>query len=179
MHKLLLGFLLFVHPAFLLGMNSQKKVDTQKWSWAWRMSLGFAVKKENTLEGIEYSIPGPIFEYGLEKAWWYQDFYFAADLTWNIFYPDSFRTVSLEPYKIWLIPITHFHLGYQINKDMLVTIGSAYLWAVAGSFRFKVAENLFLEAKYVKWLDEPLENDWPLHQAIHDSFVTFGVFKTL
>lgn len=141
-----------------------------------RTDIGFASKVRREDGKTERFIPGPMMEYGLERGFTFKkNFYFGADLTWNIFYPDSFREESLDIYKFWLIPISHLHFGYIFEDKSLVTVGLTYLWGFIGTYRRPYTEKTFFEVKIVRWFDDKWDDDAPFHQAIHEYFFTVGV----
>ena len=148
-------------------------------AWLFRLDVGLAIKKEKQPTDKRYYIAGPMLEYGIEKGLLLDRVYLAADVTWPIFIPDSFVKQDLEPWKMWLIPITHLHLGYLVTDSLLVTVGSTYFWGLAVSIRYADSPSRIFELKYVKWLDEPWEEDWPFHQSIHDTFISCGLLFPL
>jgi hypothetical protein len=63
------------------------------------------------------------------------------------------RPLGHTPVGEVLTPIPHLHFGYITPNKTLITLGTAYLWALMGTIRSPFSDHFFFETKVVWWLD--------------------------
>jgi hypothetical protein len=166
-------------PAFSGEMEDANRHHLTPFTWEGHKVRGDA----GTFSAFDQPLRvGGMLELGYEYGWVFgKSFYLGFDVTWNLFFPDSFKPQNItlnpntngSPAPSWLviaIPIIHSHFGYVFQSTQtLVTLGSAYVWGITSTVRQPIKDNLFVEAKWLWWLDRVLGD-----QGIHDMYFTVG-----
>jgi hypothetical protein len=171
----------FFKKIFIFGLIfSSALAFEQKWGgWSLRTISGFYLKwyplvmDEETKEvdkpgmgvlagwGIEYSIPLKnrlflSFEAGFP--------YHSEIFTWNqVTAPPIFGRFLLPQFLFIFIPVTYSHVGFKVTENFVITLGLVYLWALTGSFRTMISDNVSFEVHWNWYIDRMLWRD-----GLHD-----------
>lgn len=106
----------------------------------------------------------------------YQQFYVGGDILFNIFFPDSFKLAGITlfgknhmVYPIFF-PVFDMLVGYNLNIDSQILVGSTYLWGLTVGYRQFIRNNMYISFKAVWWADRVL---WKI--GLHDAYATVGI----
>ena len=68
-----------------------------------------------------------------------------------------------------LVPIIYFDLGYITDKNLILSLGSTYLWGLSPSITVPFSDKCSLETRTVVFLDRIF-----LDRGYHNFLFTFG-----
>lgn len=120
-------------------------------------------------------------------------FFWRFKCVWTLFYPDvrwkggkQPITLSSIPFigkylsfgqvsgwlTMFLTPMTYFGVGYVNKSNVAFSLESVYLWGVVPGITVPLTKRLFLENKFVFFLDKYFKKGW---FGFHNCYLTIGL----
>jgi hypothetical protein len=144
------------------NQDDNPRAEPRSWrGLALRLGLGGNFDFELDLKKGDGQASSALFRYGIEYGYQFRNshFFIAGALDWTIVYPRNFTFRGNKPdffkppISLWYNPVTDVKMGWAFNEKWLATIGSAYLWGLTNSLRYRANDALFVETSTIVWMD--------------------------